>query len=109
MALSILLIGTLVAILFIWLFIEVKRARHKIFAVTMIFLILFFYFSFTIVFKDKTVDYKSIKGVSDATHTYLLWLGSFYGNLKTITVNTIHMDWAGSNINNSSLKTTSIK
>ena len=95
MAFSIFLIVTLVIILLIWLFIEVKRARHKIFAFALIFLILFLYLSVTYVFKDKSVDYKSVNGISDATKLYFDWLGYFYGNVKTITVNTINMDWKG--------------
>jgi glucan phosphoethanolaminetransferase (alkaline phosphatase superfamily) len=102
MALSILLIGTLVVILLIWLYVEVKRARHKVFAIVIILLIVFFYFSVTNVFHGKTIDYKSVKGVTEASQLYFSWLGGFYGNLKTITMNTINMDWSG---NNTSVKT----
>jgi hypothetical protein len=95
MAFSLFLIVTLVIILLIWLFIEVKRARHKVFAVALILVMIFLYFSVTYVFQGKNVDYKSVSGISDATKIYFNWLGYFYGNVKTVTMNTIRMDWGG--------------
>jgi len=89
------LIVTLVVILLIWLFIEIKRAKHKFFAILVILVILFLYFSITIVFKDQSVDYKSMNGISNASKIYFNWLGFFYGNVKSLTLNTINMDWNG--------------
>ena len=99
------LIVTLVVILLIWLFIEVKRAKHKFFAILIIVLILFLYFSITVVFKDKPLDYKSMDGISNASKIYFDWLGFFYGNVKTVTMNTINMDWTGNSTKDSNKNT----
>lgn len=99
MGFSVFLIVTLVIILLIWLLIEIKRAKHKIFAIAIILLILFFYFSIAHVFKGTNVDYKTVNGITDASKLYLSWLGGFYGNLKTITTNVIKMKWDNKNSN----------
>ncbi len=67
--------------------------RHKIFAIFLIGLILFAYLSFTFVLKDKDIDYSSVSGLVDGTEIYFSWLGSIFGNAKTITTNAIKMDW----------------
>ena len=79
----------------IWLVIEVKRLRHKVFAVFLIALILFTYLSFSITLKDKEIDYKSISGLGEATKLYFAWLGSMFGNMRSITTHAIKMDWKG--------------
>jgi hypothetical protein len=109
MAFSMFLIVTLVIVLLIWLFIEIKRAKHKFFAIFIIILILFFYFSITYSLNGKTVDYKSVSGVTNASKIYLAWLGTFYGNVKTITNNIIKMDWGADKINNTEAETTNVK
>jgi hypothetical protein len=77
----------------IWLLIEVKRMRHKVFAIFLISLILLTYFSFLTVFKDSGVDYKSVDGLINAGGLYFSWLGSIFGNVRTITTNAIKMNW----------------
>ena len=77
----------------IWVIIEIKRFKHKIFAVFLIALIIFAYLSFAVVLKDKDIDYKTIPGVVEASKIYYSWLGSMFVNFKTITTNAIHMDW----------------
>jgi len=84
-----------VLIIAIWVIIEVKRMRHKIFAIFLIALILFGYFSFTFVLRDKNVDYSSFSGILKGTEIYFSWLGSIFGNAKTVTTNAIKMDWGG--------------
>ena len=79
----------------IWIVIEVKRVRHKVFAMFLIGMILFSYFSFTFVLKGKDVDLKSIPGVIEVGKLYFSWLGGVFGNFKSITFNAIKMDWAG--------------
>jgi len=56
-------------------------------------LILFTYFSFTATLKGKDLDLKTISGLTTATKLYFTWLGSMFGNLKTITTNAIKMNW----------------
>jgi hypothetical protein len=85
-------------IILIWILFEVKRARHKIFAMFLIALILFSYFSFTFVIKKNDVDIKSSSGMAEAGRLYFSWLGSLFGNLRTITANAIKMDWKGEDV-----------
>jgi len=79
----------------IWIVIELKRVRHKIFAIFLIGLILFLYFSSSFVFKEEEIDFKNISGITTAGKLYFTFLGSIFGNLKTITTNAIKMDWKG--------------
>ena len=102
MGFSIFLIVTLVIILIIYILIEIKRAKHKVFAIVVIILILFMYFSIAYVFKGQNVDYKSVHGIEGASKIYLAWLGGFYGNVKTVTINAIKMNWSANNINKTS-------
>ncbi len=85
-------------IILIWLLFEVKRARHKMFAIFLIALILFSYFSFTYVIRDKDVNLKSFSGMAEAGKLYFSWLGSLFGNFKEITANAIKMDWKGKDV-----------
>ncbi len=87
------IVGILVAA--IWLIIELKRLKHKVFALLLIGLILFSYISASVVFAEKNIDYTSIGGLSKAAGIYFNWLGSVFLNIKTITANAIKMDWTG--------------
>jgi predicted ferric reductase len=89
------LILVVVLIVAIWLIIEFKRFRHKILAVFLILLILFTYFSFASVIKDKGLDLKTFDGMKQAGKLYLLWLGNAFQNVKVVTSNVIDMDWSG--------------
>lgn len=95
MVIGITLFVIIVLIITIWVFIELKRFRHKIFAIFLICLVLFLYLSFNAVFKGKEINLKNIPGITAATKIYFSWLGSIFGNLKTITANAIQMDWKG--------------
>jgi len=86
-----------ILIVAIWVVIEIKRFKHKIFAIFLIALILFTYFSFTAVIKKNPVDLKTVPGMIDASKLYFSWLGSVFGNLKSITINAIKMDWKSIN------------
>jgi len=80
-------------IVFIYILIEVKRFKHKIFALFLIGLILFSYLSAAMIFKDKEVDLKTIPGVIAAGRIYFSWLGTVFTNTKQITSNVVSMDW----------------
>jgi len=82
-----------ILIIAIWIIIEMKRMRHKVFAIFLIGLILFSYLSFTFVFKNQEIDLTSIEGIRDASGLYFSWLGAIFSNLKSITSNAINMDW----------------
>ena len=84
-------------IIAVWMVIELKRFKHKIFALFLIGLILFAYISSTIVFKGQDINFKSASGLSKASNLYFTWLGSFFGNVKTATGNVIKMDWGSKN------------
>ena len=77
----------------IWIIIEVKRLKHKLFAILLIGLILFSYISFSVVLKGEDIDFKSISGLTDASKIYLSWLGSMFGNFKSITSYAVKQDW----------------
>jgi len=92
---AIMIIG--VVIIAIWIVIELKRMRHKVFAIFLIVLIIFSYLSITNVLKGQDIDLKTTSGLIQGTKIYFAWLGSAFGNLKTITSNAIKMDWTSKN------------
>ena len=79
----------------IWIIVELKRLRHKLFAIFLIALVLFTYISFTITLRGQDIDYTTISGVMEAGKLYFSWLGFVFGNLKTMTIHAIQMDWKG--------------
>ena len=82
-----------VLIIAIWVIIEIKRLRHKVFAIFLIALIIFTYVSFSITLKGQDIDFRSASGILSATKLYFSWLVSVFTNLKSITTQAIHMDW----------------
>lgn len=95
MAVGVTLLVISVLIIAIWVVVELKRMRHKVFAIFLIGLILFSYLSFTIVLKGKDVDLTSFEGMKEAGTLYFSWLGTVFTNFKTITAKAIKMDWKG--------------
>ena len=93
MVIGITLLIVAVAIIAIYILVELKRFRHKIFAIFLIVLILFVYLSATYVLKGRNIDLKTVSGFTEAAKVYFSWLLSMFGNLKTITANAIHMNW----------------
>jgi hypothetical protein len=82
-----------ILIIAIWVIVEVKRMRHKLFAIFLIALILFSYFSFTIVLKGEDVNLKTVPGIIKAGDLYITWLGYMLGNLKSISTYAFKKDW----------------
>jgi len=82
-------------IIAIWLLIEVKRFKHKIFAIFLICLILFTYLSFSYTLSGQDINLKTIPGLTEAGKLYFVWLGSMFNNLKVVTANVIDMNWKG--------------
>jgi hypothetical protein len=93
MAIGITLFIIAVLIIAIWLVVELKRMRHKLFALFLIGLILFLYISATFVFKGQEIEWGTASGATKAANVYLSWLGSIFGNMKSITSYAIKMDW----------------
>ena len=81
----------------IWIVIEIKRMKHKLFAIFLIGLILFAYLSFTFVLKGEDMNYKTFEGAKKASQIYFSWLGSVGGNMKSITNYAIKQDWSKEN------------
>ncbi len=77
----------------IWVIIEIKRLKHKLFAILLISLILFSYLSFSAVLRNEEIDYTTISGFMSASKIYFSWLGSVFGNMKSITTYAIKQDW----------------
>ncbi len=77
----------------IWVLIEIKRLKHKLFAIFLIGLILFSYISFAAIFKESDIDFKTTEGLMEGGKIYFLWLSSISGNFMSITSNAIKMNW----------------
>lgn len=106
MAVGTTLLIVIVLVGIIWVLVEFKRFRHKMWAVFLIALILFTYISFLATIKGKDLNLKTMDGIKDAGKLYFSWLGSVFTNVKTITTNAIHMDWKANEtiINSNSTK-----
>ena len=81
----------------IWMLFELRRFKHKLFAIFLIILILFTFFSFTAVLKGQDIDYKTIPGITKASKLYFSWLTYIFGNFKTITTSAVKLDWKSNN------------
>jgi uncharacterized membrane protein len=95
MAIGVTLFIVAVLVVFIWIAVEIKRMKHKVFAIVLIALILLAYFSVAVVFKGQNVNLKTIPGIIDAVRVYFTYVGSLFANFVTITSHAIKMDWAG--------------
>ena len=91
------LIITAALIAVIWIFIEFKRLRHKIFAIFLMVLIIFSYVSFSVIIKSNDVDLKTPAGWLTASELYFSWLGSVFQNTKYITAQAVKLDWSSTN------------
>jgi len=94
-ATSLLIAIALIAV--IWIFVELKRFKHKMLAVLLIGLVITVYFSFTFVIKDQNINFKTVEGIKTATGIYFSWIGSLFTNFKTITSNAINLEWKVNN------------
>ena len=97
MAIGMILIIITALIILIWVIMEFRRLRHKIFAIFLIILILFVYFSFTYAIKEKGFDLKTMPGIIGASKLYYSWMVSIFHNAITITSNAIKMNWGVTN------------
>ena len=91
-----LLIISLVIIV-VWVLLEVKRLKHKIFLISLVVLMISLYLGVVVVFQDRNIDFTSYSGMIDAGKIYFSWLGSVFGNLKMITASAIQLDWKSVN------------
>jgi len=93
MALGITFFIVAILIAGIWIFIELQRFKHKIFAIFLIALILFTYLSFILTIKGNEIDFGTVPGLIKAGKLYVVWLGSIFDNVKTVTAQVIGMNW----------------
>jgi len=87
---------------FIWITSEFRKFKHKFWAFVLIGLVIFAYISFVVTVKKHNADLTSFKGVMKAIKIYFSWLGSIFGNLKSLTGSAVRMDWG---VNESSVST----
>ena len=80
-------------IAFIWITSEFRKFKHKLWALLLIGLIVFAYISFVVTIQNNNLDLSSPSGIFKAVKVYFYWLGSLFGNMKTLTGSAIHMDW----------------
>lgn len=92
-AVTIIIIALVIAL--IWILVELRRFKHKFFAILLIAMILASYFGFVVTLKGKDINYKSIDGLQTVVKLYFIWIGSIFKNFKTITANAIKLDWKG--------------
>ena len=95
MELGIIIVGVVVLVILIYVLTEVKRTKHKIFAMFLIALILFTAFSFYVVFNGKNISVKSLSDIEKMGNMYFSWLANTFNNIKIITTNAIQMNWQG--------------
>ncbi len=97
MGLAFPLLALVVVVIAIWVIIEVKRFKHKIFAFFLIFLIVGAYFSLALSTRGEDVDLKSASGLLKLGKVYFSWLGGFFSNAKQITTYAIDLNWKEEN------------
>ena len=86
-----------ILIVAVWLLFGFKRMKHKFFAISLIALLLFSFFTFNVAFKGKEISVNNASDLGKMFKIYFSWLGNIFGNMKTITGNVIEMDWQGNN------------
>lgn len=92
-AVTIIIIALVIAL--IWIVVELRRFKHKFFAIFLILLILFSYFGFVVTLKGKDINYKSTDGLQTVAKLYFIWVGQVFKNFKSITANAVKLDWKG--------------
>lgn len=84
-------------IITVWILLEIKRLKHKVLLIVLVFLMISLYFGAIVVFQDRNIDFTSYPGMIDATKIYFSWLGSVFGNIKVITAGATQLDWKNVN------------
>ncbi len=94
--------GLLVAVLVsaIAVMLIIKFVPHKLFAIIIVLVLLFLYFSGSYFLSDGEIDITTGEGVLDVATLYIGWMGHLYTNIRTLTGRAIEMDWEG-NLNES--------
>ena len=87
------IIGVLVVVFLIVL--KARHVKHRFFALILVLLFIFIYFTSTSLLSNQGIDFKSFEGWVKAGKIYFSWLVHAFGNTKSIVGNAVKMDWAG--------------
>jgi uncharacterized membrane protein YphA (DoxX/SURF4 family) len=97
MVLGLPLVIIAILIVGIWLLFGFKRMKHKLFAIFLIALLLFSFFTFNAAFSGKAISINSTSDLGKIFKVYFSWIGNIFVNMKSITANAVKMDWQGNN------------
>ena len=75
--------------------VRIKHFKHKIFAIGIILLLVFFYVTYDAVFAGQDINLKTFEGIVSFAKIYFSWLWHAFGNAKVLTGNALKMDWVG--------------
>lgn len=99
MAIGTMLLVVIILVALVFIISRFKQNKPKILGGIIILLLLTMFLSFNFAMKDKDIDFKSPSGIISAGKIYFSWMGYVVGNVKTITMNAIKMDWKGNQTN----------
>jgi hypothetical protein len=74
---------------------KMEHTKTKVYAVVIVFLLLFFYLTISGVLEKNKVNLGTFDGIVSAGKLYFSWLGHVFSNGEVIVGNAIKMDWAG--------------
>ncbi len=94
------IIGILIVVFLLVL--KARHVKHRFFALVLVLLIIFVYFTSTSLLSGKDINFKTFEGWVSAGKIYFSWLGHALGNAKIIIGNAIKMDWASNSSVNAS-------
>ena len=83
----------IVIIFVIFILVKMRYVKHKLGWLIMLGIILVLYIGFLASTGGKDINYNSWDGTQTAIKLYLSWMSHNIDNLKTITANTIKLDW----------------
>jgi hypothetical protein len=76
---------------------RLNHKRHKYLIIFLIIISLFVYISMTVIATKNNLDLNSFNGFIKTAGLYGGWLANGFNNLKSITGNTVKMDWSNTN------------
>ena len=78
----------------LFLFFKARNMKHKSYAIFVMLFIIFLYVSGSLVIKKGGINVYSFNGLIQGIKLYFSWLGSLFGNLKTMSGEAVKMEWA---------------
>jgi len=86
-------IGILVMVFLVVL--KARHVKHRLFALILVLLFVFVYFTSTSLLTNQGIDFKSFEGWVKAGKIYFSWLVHASSNTRSVVGNAIKMDWVG--------------